>query len=212
MDLSDLRHDYRQATLDEGTVATDPIEQFTRWFSEARNSGVAEPNAMTLATVGADGAPSARVVLLKAVSDHGFVFFTDRRSRKGQELAANPAAALVFWWHELERQVRITGTCVAHHDAGSDAYFSSRPRGSQLGAWASAQSQVLGSRAELEQRLHEAEARFGDGVVGRPPYWGGYRLEPSEIEFWQGRPSRLHDRIVYTRTPEHGWRLARLSP
>lgn len=212
MDLSDLRRDYRHATLDESTVTGDPIEQFMRWFHEARESGVAEPNAMTLATVGPDGFPSARVVLLKAVGEDGFVFFTDRRSRKGQELEENPGAALVFWWHELERQVRIEGRCVPHHDQGSDSYFSTRPRGSQLGAWASEQSSALTSRAELEQRLQEAEARFGEGPVPRPPYWGGYRVEPHEIEFWQGRPSRLHDRIVYTRTPEHGWRIARLSP
>lgn len=212
MDLSELRQEYRQATLNESTVAADALDQFLQWFNEARASGVAEPNAMTLATVGLNGKPSARVVLLKGFGEHGFIFYTDRRSRKGQELEANPAAALVFWWHELERQVRITGTCVPHHGTGSDAYFASRPRGSQLGAWASEQSSSLASRAELEQRLQAVETRFADGIVPRPPHWGGYRLEPGEIEFWQGRPDRLHDRIVYTRTPELGWRLARLSP
>lgn len=212
MDLADLRREYRQASLDESTVAADPIEQFTRWFKEAQASGVAEPNAMTLATVAATGQPSARVVLLKGVTEEGFVFFTDRRSRKARELEANPAASAVFWWHELERQVRISGSCVRHHDGPSDAYFAMRPRGSQLGAWASEQSSEIASREDLDARLREVAERFGDGPVPRPPYWGGYRLVPDELEFWQGRPDRLHDRLVFTRTPESGWRRARLSP
>ena len=212
MDLADLRREYRQAALDEASAAADPIEQFSRWFEEARASGVVEPNAMTLATVDPTGRPSVRVVLLKGLGEDGFVFFTDRRSRKGRELEANPAAALVFWWPELERQVRVSGTCVRHDDTGSDAYFASRPRGSQLGAWASEQSSELASRAELEARLEAATVRFGDGAIPRPPHWGGYRLVPDELEFWQGRPNRLHDRIVFTRTPEPGWRRARLSP
>jgi pyridoxamine 5'-phosphate oxidase len=212
MDLGELRREYRQATLDEASVAADPIEQFVQWITEARAGEVAEPNAMTLATVDTDGQPSARIVLLKGVDEHGFVFYTDSRSRKGQELARNAAAALVFWWPELERQVRVTGTCESQESATADGYFATRPRDSQLGAWASTQSRELDSRAELESRLREVEARFEDAVVPRPPYWGGFCVEPATIEFWQGRPSRLHDRLVYTRTPELGWRLARLSP
>ena len=212
MDLNALRKEYSRATLDESTVANDPIEQFMSWFKEAQGSGVVEPNAMTLATVAQDGRPSARVVLLKGVGDDGFIFYSDYRSRKARELETNPHAALVFWWHELERQVRLTGTCVRHHSRSSDAYFATRPRGSALGAWASEQSSVLESRKALETQLDDVEARFADVPVPRPPHWGGFRLEPNEIEFWQGRPSRLHDRIVYTRTPEHGWRIARLSP
>ncbi len=212
MDLSDLRRDYRQATMDESSVAADPIEQFARWFEAARHGGVAEPNGMMLATVNAQGQPSARIVLLKGFSEDGFVFYTDRRSRKGSDLEANPAAALVFWWHELERQVRITGTCVRHDDAASDAYFAERPRGSQLGAWASTQSSTLSSREELQSRVESARARFDEAAVPRPSYWGGYCLKHESVEFWQGRPDRLHDRLLYTRTSELGWRIARLSP
>jgi pyridoxamine 5'-phosphate oxidase len=212
MDLSDLRREYRNATLDESSVDSDPIVQFMQWFTEARASESVEPNAMTLATVAPDGRPSARIVLLKGVGDDGFVFYTDQRSRKGRELTANAAAALVFWWPELERQVRVTGQCVPLESRSTEGYFLQRPRGSQLGAWASEQSSILASRGELEERLRAVEARFAEAPVPRPPYWSGYRVEPDEIEFWQGRPSRLHDRIVYTRTPEHGWRIARLSP
>lgn len=212
MDLNALRKDYTRATLDESAVDPDPFAQFMRWFEEATTSQVPEPNAMTLATVNGAGEPSARIVLLKAVVDDSFLFFTDHRSRKGRELDANPAAALVFWWHELERQVRVRGRCERHHTGGADRYFATRPHGSQIGAWASTQSSVLPSRELLEERVREAEQRFGSGPVPRPDYWGGYRLVADEVEFWQGRPSRLHDRIVYTRTPEHGWRIARLSP
>jgi pyridoxamine 5'-phosphate oxidase len=212
MDIGGLRQEYQRAALDEGSVASDPITQFTRWFEEARASAVPEPNAMTLATVGPDGSPSARVVLLKGFGEHGFIFYTDSRSRKGRELHANPAVALVFWWPELERQVRIRGTCSPHDARAADAYFATRPRGSQLGGWASTQSAELDSRAALEAQVQEVEARFGEAEVPRPPYWSGYRVEPSAIEFWQGRPSRLHDRILYTRTPELGWRIVRLSP
>lgn len=212
MDLGALRRDYRRATLDEVTAAPDAVVQFSRWFAEAQAAGVTEPNAMTLATVDSVGRPSARIVLLKGFGDHGFVFYTDTRSRKGRELGGNPAVALVFWWHELERQVRITGRAVPHDGAAADAYFATRPRGSQLGAWVSEQSSLLASRDQLDASLHDAESRFGADAVPRPPHWGGFRVEPDTIEFWQGRPNRLHDRLEYTRTPELGWRLVRLSP
>jgi len=211
-DLAQLRRDYRQATLDEAHAASDPWSQFRTWFAEAESAGLLEPNAMTLATADANGRPSARVVLLKGLSEEGFVFFTDYRSRKGEELDANPQAALAFYWAELERQVRAVGAVERLSRADSEAYFRSRPRGSQLGAWASHQSALLEDRALLLGRVEELQARYGDGEVPLPPHWGGYRLIPDEVEFWQGRPNRLHDRIVYTRSPESGWRRARLSP
>lgn len=209
--IADLRRDYAQARLDESDADRDPIRQFTRWFDEACAAQVVEPNAMTLATATPDGLPSARVVLLKAVDDRGFTFFTDRRSRKGEEIARNPRAALVFWWSELERQVRITGTVEPTSDAESAAYFATRPLGSRLGAWSSHQSRVIADRGVLEARMAETTARFGAGEVPLPPHWGGFRVRPESVEFWQGRPNRLHDRIRYLREGE-GWRVERLSP
>jgi pyridoxamine 5'-phosphate oxidase len=212
MSIADIRTDYRRASLTEADVGADPIEQFRRWFDEAVAAEVVEPNAMCLATATPDAYPSARIVLLKEVDARGFVFFTDYRSRKGRELADNPCASLCFFWAELERQVRINGAVQRVSRAESDRYFQSRPRGSRIGAWTSAQSSALASRDVLEQQLAEHEARFGeDGHVPLPDHWGGYRVVPEEIEFWQGRSSRLHDRIQFRR--EAGaWVTRRLSP
>lgn len=211
MSLHDLRTDYRKASLSESQVDDDPIVQFQRWFAEALEAQVVEPNAMCLATATPDAYPSARTVLLKDVDERGFVFFTDYRSRKGQELADNPHASLNFFWPELERQVRIGGAVQRVSRAESEAYFKVRPRGSQLGAWTSAQSSVLASREELEAQLAVNEARFGEGTVPLPDHWGGFRVVPEEVEFWQGRASRLHDRVQFKR--ESGrWVKRRLSP
>ena len=210
--VADLRREYARARLDEADVSHDPMVEFARWFAEAQEARVLEPNAMTLATAGADGAPAARIVLLKGFDERGLVFFTDYRSSKAQELEANPRAALVFYWGELERQIRITGSVSRTSEEESAEYFRSRPLGSRMGAWASQQSRVIPGRAVLEQDLREVEARFADGEVPLPPHWGGYRLTPAALEFWQGRPSRLHDRIRYRRQATGRWSVDRLSP
>jgi pyridoxamine 5'-phosphate oxidase len=210
--VAHLRRDYARARLDEADVSHDPMVEFARWFAEAQEAQVLEPNAMTLATAGADGVPAARIVLLKGFDERGFVFFTDYRSRKGEELAANPRAALVFYWGELERQVRIAGPVARTTAEESEIYFRSRPLGSRLGAWVSHQSRVIPSRAVLEDDLREVEARFSGDDVPLPPHWGGYRVSPAVVEFWQGRPSRLHDRIRYRRLPSGRWAVERLSP
>jgi pyridoxamine 5'-phosphate oxidase len=214
MSIADLRREYARARLDEADVSHDPFVEFSRWFAQALEAQAKDANAMTLATATADGAPSARIVLLKGFDERGFVFFSDYRSRKGGELEANPRAALVFYWSELDRQVRITGgVALASHEE-SERYFRSRPRGSRLGAWASYQSRVIPARTTLEADLREVEARFGEnGEIPLPPHWGGYRVVPDTIEFWQGRESRLHDRIRYVReNGGRGWRIERLSP
>ncbi|MGU7772198.1 pyridoxamine 5'-phosphate oxidase [Burkholderia sp. MR1-5-21] len=211
--LADLRINYSRASLDEADATPNPFAQFDRWFKEALAAKLPEPNTMTLATVGENGRPSARIVLIKGVDERGFVFFTNYESRKGHDLAANPYAALLFYWIELERQVRIEGRIEKTTDEESDRYFASRPIGSRIGAWASEQSAVIDSRATLEAREKEISARYGDDPP-RPPHWGGYRLVPDSLEFWQGRPSRLHDRLLYTRdaAAQHGWTISRLSP
>jgi pyridoxamine 5'-phosphate oxidase len=210
-DLGALRRDYALAALRETDVDPDPIRQFESWFADAVTAQAVEPNAMTLATASRDGVPSARIVLLKGVDPHGFVFFTDYRSRKAAELTENPLASLVFLWKEIERQVRVSGSVTRVPVAESDAYYRTRPLGSRLGAWASHQSAVIASREELEARLRDVSARFVDGNVPLPPHWGGFRVVPDEIEFWQGRPDRLHDRLRYQRA-DAGWTLSRLSP
>ncbi|QIR39150.1 pyridoxamine 5'-phosphate oxidase [Tolypothrix sp. PCC 7910] len=210
--IADLRKDYTLQDLSETEVNPNPFIQFKQWFDQALAAQLPEPNAMTLATAMPDGKPSARMVLLKNFDERGFVFFTNYNSRKGQELAENPQAALVFWWAELERQVRITGQVEKVSEAESDQYFYSRPENSRLGAWASNQSEVIESREVLEQRLQELQDKYETQEIPRPLNWGGLRIIPTEIEFWQGRPSRLHDRLLYTRLDNGDWKIERLSP
>ena len=211
MKIADIRKDYALRRLDESDVDADPFKQFHAWLREAIEAQVPEPTAMTLATAGASGRPAARIMLLKALDDRGFVFYTNYASRKGAELEARPAAALTFFWKELERQVRIEGAIEKVSAAESDEYFASRPLGSRIGAWASTQSATIESRQWLEARVKAAEAQHG-GSPPRPPHWGGYRVIPDWLEFWQGRQSRLHDRIAYTRGAGGGWQVTRLSP
>jgi pyridoxamine 5'-phosphate oxidase len=207
------RRDYTLGSLDLGDVDPDPLRQLEQWIADAVAAEVGEPNAMTLATVDADGRPDARVVLLRQVTDRSLVWFTDRRSAKGVQLAAAPHAALVFHWQPLERQVRLRGPVVPLDDAASDAYFASRPRGSQLSAWASHQSQPVATREDYEGQVEAVEARFADGaVVPRPPDWGGYALTPDHVELWQGRRSRRHDRLRYVADGSGGWTVERLQP
>jgi pyridoxamine 5'-phosphate oxidase len=210
--LTTIRQDYRHGPLDESDLAPDPFQQFSRWFQQAIESGALEPNAMTLATATRNGAPSARMVLLKEVDERGFVFYTNYDSQKGRELAENPRAALVFYWANLSRQVRVVGEVARVTRKESLAYFRQRPLGAQLGALASRQSQVIPNREVLEQRVAELAAQYPEGDVPLPDDWGGYRLAPRAIEFWQGRPDRLHDRLRYTRAPDGRWVIERLSP
>ncbi len=211
-DLPDLRQSYERGALDRADLPADPLDLFGAWFSDAQAAAVTEPNAMTLATVSEDGQPSARIVLLKGADARGFAFYTNHDSRKGRELDGQPRAALVFWWPPLERQVRVEGRVERVEDAEADAYYASRPRGSRLGAWASPQSDEIPDRDVLDARLGEATARFGDGEIQRPPFWGGYRVVPDAVEFWQGRPSRLHDRFQYRRGADGAWQPVRLAP
>ena len=212
MDISDFRRDYSFTGLSETDLLADPIAQFKAWFADVLEKDLHDPTAMTLATADRDGRPSARIVLLKGCDERGFVFYTNYRSRKGRELEENPHAALVFYWPDFDRQVRVEGTVERTAAEESEAYFRSRPLGSRLGAWASAQSEVIAGRDELEGRLRDLEERYAEGEVPLPGFWGGFRLRPEAVEFWQGRPSRLHDRLRYARLPGGGWKIERLSP
>jgi pyridoxamine 5'-phosphate oxidase len=201
-----------RAGLVEADVDPDPMVQFGRWFDDAEAADLVEPSAMTLATATAEGVPSARMVLLRGVDQRGFVFYTNYESRKAAELAANPRAALVFWWGELQRQIRVEGPVERTSQQESAAYFRTRPLGSRLSAWASPQSRVIPGRAVLDQRVAELAAGHPDGDIPLPPFWGGYRLVPEVVELWQGRPNRLHDRLRYTRPPDGRWQIERLAP
>lgn len=210
--VADLRKDYQIQGLSETDVDPNPFKQFQVWFDQALAAQLPEPNAMTVATVTKSGKPRARIVLLKGFDERGFVFYTNYHSHKGQELADNPQAAIAFWWAELERQVRIEGRVLKVSDQESDEYFHSRPFNSRLGAWASEQSQVIENRQVLEQRWQELKTKYENQDIPRPPHWGGFRVVPTEIEFWQGRPSRLHDRLLYTLKDDDRWQIDRLSP
>ena len=212
MNPTDARHEYTQASLDERDVDRDPIRQFQSWLDQATEADVPEPHAMTVATATPEGVPSARIVLLRGVDERGFTFFTNYDGRKGGEIEANPAAALVFFWQQIERQVRVEGKVVRVSEAESDDYFRGRPTKSKLGAWVSKQSEVIPDRAHLEKEMEAIQDRFPGETVLRPPHWGGYRVVPSTIEFWQGRRSRLHDRVVFRREPGEDWRIERLAP
>ena len=210
--IADIRRDYKLQSLQEKDVAEQPIAQFDRWWKDAIESELDEVNAMTLATADATGAPSARIVLLKGYDERGFVFFTNYNSKKGQDIAANPRVSLVFFWKELERQVNISGSIEKVSVAESDAYFQSRPMGSRIGAWCSPQSTVIADRQILEDNIAKYQAQFGDGPIPKPDHWGGYLVQPQSVEFWQGRSSRLHDRIKYRKNEQGLWIIERLAP
>ena len=210
--IADIRRDYKLESLAEEDVDSNAIDQFTRWWNEALKSKIEEVNAMTLATASSDGLPSARIVLLKGYDERGFVFYTNYNSFKGQQLAENPRACLVFFWKELERQVRITGLIEKISSKESDEYFNIRPEGSKLGAIVSPQSQVIPDRDWLEKKMKQLENKLSSNAIERPAHWGGYRVKPAIIEFWQGRPNRLHDRIQYTLEENGSWKIERLAP
>jgi pyridoxamine 5'-phosphate oxidase len=210
-ELSDLRREYAAGGLGEDDLETEPVAMFRRWMHDAVTAGLHEPNAFVLGTVSADRLPTSRIVLLKGLDERGFVFFTNYRSRKGAELAENPRCALLFPWHPLERQVRVEGLATRLSAAENDAYFATRPRASQIGAWASPQSEVVTDRASLDARYSEVASRFGSAEIPRPEHWGGYCVEPGSVEFWQGRLGRMHDRLRFRRT-DVGWVVERLAP
>jgi pyridoxamine 5'-phosphate oxidase len=211
-DISSIRKDYQLASLDEASTASNPMDQFEQWWEEAIQSNIDEVNAFTLSTIGLNGAPQARVVLLKGFTPSGFIFYTNYESNKGKEIEANPNVAMNFFWKELERQVRITGTIKKASTEDSEKYFHSRPIGSQVGAWSSPQSQVIPDRTYLENLMNENLEKYKEGNVPLPPHWGGYIIHPTNIEFWQGRSSRLHDRLHYSLQADHSWTKVRLAP
>ncbi|MEM9541515.1 MAG: pyridoxamine 5'-phosphate oxidase [Cyanobacteria bacterium P01_E01_bin.42] len=210
--VANLRQNYTRFGLEETEADRDPLQQFKTWFEEAIAAEIPEANAMTLATATPEGKPTARIVLLKGFDERGFVFYTNYNSRKGQQLQANPYASLVFLWQPLERQVRVEGRVEKIAEEESDAYFASRPLASQLGAWASEQSQAIADREVLEGRFRDFEAKYSEGEIPRPHHWGGFRVIPEALEFWQGRPSRLHDRLSYSLQPDGTWLRERLAP
>jgi pyridoxamine 5'-phosphate oxidase len=212
MSIAEIRKDYLKSSLSEDDVAIEPFAQFSKWWEEAINAHIEEVNAMTLATSTTDGIPSARIVLLKGFDENGFVFFTNYKSRKGREIEENPNVALLFFWKELERQVRISGRVEKVSAEESDAYFQSRPEGSRLGAWASPQSKAINNRQVIEEQLAAYQQTYHLQPIPRPPHWGGYRVVPDTIEFWQGRSSRLHDRIQYKLDSVGNWEISRLAP
>lgn len=210
--IADIRKEYKLQTLSEKDILQDPFAQFTKWWQEAVNAGIDEVNAMTLATASADGMPDARIVLLKDFNEKGFAFYTNYNSVKGRQLLENPRASLVFFWKELERQIRISGLVSLAPGKMSDDYFNSRPEGSRIGAWASPQSEPIESREWLEAREHKMQEQWNGKTITRPAHWGGYIVKPVNMEFWQGRPSRLHDRLSYTLQPNGAWKIERLAP
>lgn len=212
MSIADIRKEYALHALSEADVQANPLQQFSIWWNEAMKADIEEVNAVTLATASSDGLPSARTVLLKGFDETGFVFFTNYQSQKAKQLEENPRASLLFFWKELERQIRITGLVEKTTPEESDAYYHSRPEGSKLGAWASPQSNIIESRDWLEKEVKQYEATFSKSPLNRPPHWGGYRVKPVIVEFWQGRPSRLHDRIQYTVQGDGTWKIERLAP
>jgi pyridoxamine 5'-phosphate oxidase len=213
LNIQDLREDYSKQSLDESDIVKNPFQQFKIWFEEAMKAEVLEPNAFTLATADLSGQPSARILLLKSFDEAGFVFYTNYNSRKAEQLAANPKAAMTFLWLELQRQVRIEGEVVKVSEETSTAYFKSRPKGSQIGAWASPQSQIIDDRSLLENNVQSLQEEYKDAeALPKPPHWGGYLLKPNFIEFWQGRPSRLHDRIAFQFDESQNWKINRLAP
>lgn len=210
--IAEMRKEYAQQSLSENEVNPDPMLQFKKWWEHALTANLNEPNAMILATSSMEAVPSARIVLLKDFNENGFVFFTNYNSYKGQQLSENPKACLVFFWEELERQVRITGLVFKLSASESDEYFNSRPEASRIGAWASPQSQVIENRSWLDKRFEELSSKMKNGVIPRPPHWGGYLVKPVIVEFWQGRVSRLHDRIQYSLQDDGSWKIERLAP